>query len=115
MPTVVASRPNPAVQFESPECQRLAAMIGKMGFGLIEDLLVVRGQPQFTPKPRCTRVFNLTAEGTQDAKRSGREYRLRTMDALFRRLDSIQEPATISILVKHGLPARLSLKEPVEA
>jgi len=115
MPTAVASRPNPAVQFESPECQRLAAMIGKMGFGLIEDLLVFRGQPQSSPKPRLTRVFNLTAEDTHDAKQSGREYRLRTMDALFRLLDSIQGPAIVSILVKHGLPARLSVKEPVEA
>ena len=115
MPTAAASRPSTAVQFASLERQRLAAMIEEMGFGLIEDLLVVRGQPQFTPKPRCTRVFNLTAEDTHDAKRSGREYRLRTMDALFRLLDSIQGPAIVSILVKHGLPARLSVKEPVEA
>ena len=93
----------------------MAAMIEELGFGLIEDLLVVRGQPQSSPKPRLTRVFNLDADDAPDARRSGREYRLRTMDALFRCLDTIQERTIVSILVKHGLPARLSVKEPVEA
>ena len=115
MPTAAASRPSTAVQSRSPERQRLAAMIEEMGFGTIDDLLVVRGQPQFTPKPQCTRVFNLTADDAQPTKRSGREYRLRTMDALFRCLDTIQERTIVSIVVKHGLPARLSVKEPVEA
>ena len=115
MPTAAASRPSTAVQSQSPECQRLAAMIGKMGFGLIEDLLVFRGQPQSSPKPRLTRVINFDADDAPDAKRSSREYRLRTMDALFRCLDTIQERTMVSIRVGHGLPVRLSIKEPVEA
>jgi len=113
MPTAAASRPSTAVQ--SPERQRLAAMIEELGFGLIDDLLVIKGEPQSSPKPRLTRVFNFTAEDARPTKRSGREYRLRTMAALFRCLDTIRERTIVSILVKHGLPARLSVKEPAEA
>jgi len=115
MPTAVDSRPNPAAQSESPERQQLARMVEELGFGRIDGLLVVKGQPRFSPRPRCTRVFNLTAEETHAAKRAGREYRLRTMSALFRHLDSIQEPTIVSIVVQHGLPVRLTVHDPEEA
>jgi len=115
MPTAVASRPSTAVKSQSPERQRLAAMIEKLGFGLIEDLLVIAGQPQFDPRPKRTRVVNFDADDASGAKRSGREYRLRTMAALFRCLDTVRERTFVSIVVKHGLPARLSIREPVEA
>ena len=115
MPTATKSRPSTAVPSPSPERQRLAAMIEKLGFGLIEDLLVIDGQPQFDPKPHRTRVFNFDADDASSAKRSGREYRLRTMAALFRCLDTIRERTFVTIVVKYGLPARLSIKEPVEA
>ena len=115
MPTAVDSRPNPAAQSESPERQQLARMIEELEFGRIDGLLVIQGQPRFSPRPRCTRVFNLTAGDTYDARRSGREYRLRTMRALFRRLDSIRGAAVVSILVQHGLPVRLTVHEPDEA
>jgi len=114
MPTAVASRPRTAVSSQSPERQRLANMIEKLGFGLIEDLLVIDGQPQFDPEPKRTRVFNLDADGAPNAKRSGREYRLRTMAALFRCLDTIRGRTIVCIVLKHGLPVRLSVKEPVE-
>ncbi len=114
MSSAVASRPRTAVPSQSPERQRLETIIEKLGFGLIEDLLVIDGQPQFDPEPKRTRVFNLDADGAPNAKRSGREYRLRTMDALFRCLDTIRGRAFVSIVVKHGVPVRLSVKEPVE-
>ena len=111
MPTAVASRPSTAGQSQSPERQRLAAMIEELGFGLIDDLLVIKGEPQSGPKPRRRRVFNLTADDARPAKRSGREYRVRTMGALFRRLDSIRDAAYVSILVQDALPIRLTVTE----
>ncbi len=114
MPAAVATRPRTAEKAQSPERQRLEAMIEKMEFGLIDDLLVVDGRPQFDPRPKCTRVFNLDADDARGPKRSGREYRLRTMDALFRCLDTIRGRTFVSIVVKHGVPVRLSVKEPVE-
>jgi hypothetical protein len=89
-------------------------MIKEMGFGLI-DLLVIDGEPQFSPKPRCRRVFNLIADDARRAKRSGREYRVRTMDALFCRLDSIRGTAHASILVQDALPIRLTVTDPDES
>ena len=109
MSTTVAAVPCP-----SPERERLAGMIESLGFGLIENLLIVAGQPRIAPKLQLTRVVNFDADDAPDRKRSGREYRVRTMAALFRCLDTIKEPTAVTIVVKHGVPVRLSVKEPVE-
>jgi len=99
----------------SPGRQRLAAMMQELEFGYIDGLRVVTGEPQFSPRPRRRRVVSLTAESAREAKRSSREYQLRTLQALFRRLDSIVGEATVSIVVQHGLPVRLTIDETDEA
>ncbi len=99
----------------SPARQRLATMIQELEFGHIDGLHVARGEPLFSPRPRRKRVFNLTADDAHTSRLPGRDYRLRTLRALFRRLDAIQEPAIVSILVQDGLPVRLTICDPDEA
>jgi len=99
----------------SPARQRLAAMIEKLEFGCIDELHLLNGEPQFTPRPRLKRVFNLAANDGSSAKRRGREYRLRTLRALFDRLNSIRGAVVVSILVQHGVPVRLTVYDPEEA
>ena len=99
-------------QSKSLSRHQLEGMIGEMGFGLIDRLLVIQGQAQSNPKPRCRRVFKLIPDDeAQSKKRSGREYRVHTMDALSRRLGSIRGPAYASILVQDALPIRLTVTE----
>jgi hypothetical protein len=99
-----------------PQCsrarQRLIAMIEQLGFGHIDNLHVIAGEPQQQPPPRCTRVINLTAEGSAPVKSSAHGNRSRTLRALFRHLDAIQGSAIVSIVVQHGLPVRLTIHEP---
>lgn len=97
----------------SPGRQRLAAMMEELEFGCIDGLRVVSREPQFSPRPRRRRIVNLAAEALP-AKQSGRAFRLRTLNALFRRLDSITGTAVMSIVVQHSLPVRLTIEEPDE-
>jgi hypothetical protein len=111
-PDVPRRRPQPQ---PSPARQRLAAMMQALEFGCIDGLRVVNGEPQSSPRPRRKRIVNLAADGIPSAKQSGRAFRLRSLDALFRRLDSITGTAMVSIVVQHGLPVRLTIEEPDEA
>jgi len=99
-----------------PQCsrarQRLIAMIEQLGFGHIDGLHVVAGEPQQQPPPRCTRVINLTAEGSAPMKSSPHGDRSRMLRALFRHLETVREAAIVSIVVQHGLPVRLTIHEP---
>ncbi len=115
MPSAVVSRPRTIEKAQSPERQRLAGMIEKLEFGLIERLLVINGQPQFTPAPERTRVVNFDVDDAPNGRQSRREYRLRTMGTLFRCLDTIRGRTFVTIVVRYGLPVRLSIKEQVEA
>ena len=99
----------------SPARQRLATMIHELGFGYLDGLRVVDGEPKFSPRPRRRRVVNLTADDTPASSRSSHDYRLRTMQTLFRRMDSIAGAAIVSIVVQHGLPVRLTIEETDEA
>ena len=102
-------------QSKSLDRRQLEGMIEEMGFGLIDRLLVIQGEAQSSPKPRCRRVFKLIPDEPRPKERSGREYRVRTMDALFRRLGSIRGPAYTSILVQDALPIRLTVTDPDES
>ena len=103
-------------QSKSLSRHQLEGMIEEMGFGLIDRLLIIQGQAQSSPKPRCRRVFKLVPDDEEKSKkRSAREYRVQTMDALFRRLSSIRGPAYASILVQDALPIRLTVTEPDES
>ena len=103
-------------QSKSLSRRQLEGMIEEMGFGLIDRFLIIQGQVQANPKPRCRRVFKLVPDDEEKSKkRSGREYRVHTMDALSRRLGSIRGPAYASILVQDALPIRLTVTEPDES
>jgi hypothetical protein len=99
-------------QSKSLSRHQLEGMIEEMGFGLIDRFLIIQGQVQANPKPRCRRVFKLVPDDEKESKkRSAREYRVQTMDALFRRLGSIRGPADGSIVVQDALPIRLTVTE----
>jgi hypothetical protein len=91
---------------------QLEGMIEQMGFGLIDRLLIIQGQAQSSPKPRCRRVFKLVPDAEQHStRRSARAYRVQTMETLFRRLESVRGHACASILVQEALPIRLTITE----
>ncbi|MGD9791183.1 MAG: hypothetical protein AB7Q00_09085 [Phycisphaerales bacterium] len=91
--------------------RRLIALMQRIGFGRIESLRVLDGQPAFDPPPLVIREVKLGAERTCQGHDSPAGFTVkRAVVDLLAEL-TVVGSATIAIEVRHGLPARLIVEE----
>lgn len=95
--------------------RRLVDLMQRIGFGRIEHLHVVEGEPAFEPAPKVIREVKFDRDpGHAPGDRYADFALKRTVVELFaelRRLDG----AAVTIEVRHGLPFRLFVQEVVRA
>lgn len=84
----------------------------RIGFGRIEQLRVVAGEPTFTPMPTVVREVKFGGAPGGDAAARPVEFALKQdVVDLLAELRALGDGATVSIEVRHGLPHRLLVQE----
>jgi len=86
--------------------------MSKLGYGRIEELHVLRGEPDFDPPPRVYRDIRLGGESRPryEPKSSSHELKSVVRD-LFLELDQIDDGLVEWIEVRDGLPARIRIRD----
>ena len=91
--------------------RRLIALMQRIGFGRIDSLRVVGGQPVFDPPPRVIREVKLGAERCSPEHDASADFTVKRafVDLLaeFAAIDT----ANVAIEIRHGLPVRLIVEE----
>lgn len=102
----------PTKQALSSGARRLVELMQRIGFGRIEHLHMVGGEPTFTPMPRVVREVKLGGAPGGDAAARPAEFSLKqAVVELLAELKTTGEGSTVSIEVRHGLPHRLLVQE----
>jgi hypothetical protein len=91
--------------------RRLIALMQRIGFGRIESLRVLDGQPAFDPPPRVIREVKLGAERTGHGHDSPAEFTVKRAVVDLLAEMTVVGSATVTIEVRHGLPVRLIVEE----
>jgi hypothetical protein len=99
----------------SPARKRLLQTMQELNFGRIENITVCAGEPMFTPALRVIRDIKIGGENGPRPEASRTDFALKAQFAeLFEHLSQIGDGSVSAIEVKHGLPFRLVIEEPVE-
>lgn len=102
----------PTKQALSSGTRRLVELMQRIGFGRIEHLHIVGGEPDFTAMPTVVREVKIGGAPGGDAAARPAEFALKqAVVDLLAELKSTGEGATVSIEVRHGLPHRLLVLE----
>jgi hypothetical protein len=92
----------------SPARQQLLEIIQSLGFGVIEELTIINGEPCFVPAPKILRDIKIgAAEIAPKADGADRDFALKSrLVELFGHLDRL-DAVKVTIEVKHSSPFRL--------
>lgn len=94
----------------SPARRRLLDLMRDIGFGRIDGLLLLGGEPVFRPAPRIVREVKFGGESTCNPTRDGDfALKVQVID-LFDQLDEIRDGRIERLEVKHGLPFRMNIE-----
>jgi len=94
--------------------QRLLEICQEIGFGRIESLLIVGGEPVFDPPPRVLRDITFGKENGPRPERETGDFLLKTHAVeFFACLDEIGDGVIELLTVKHGLPFQMNVPVPV--
>ncbi|HEY7159468.1 MAG TPA: hypothetical protein VH575_36315 [Gemmataceae bacterium] len=94
--------------------RRLLELMQRLNFGRIEELTLVAGEPVFTPPPRVVREIKFGGENGPRPELAATDFSLKAQIIdLFQTFDTLQD-GTIAVLeIKHGLPFRMMVADPV--
>ena len=94
--------------------QRLLEIMQQLHFGKIENLVVLHGDPVFSPPPTITQEIKL---GPESAPRSGPnqiDFALKShVIDLFNHMERLRDGSLVTIECRHGLPTRLIVERSV--
>jgi hypothetical protein len=87
--------------------RRTLSIIENLGFGRIERLSILDGEPCYDPPPRIVQVLKLAADQGR-APRNSPDTIEKTFQELFTALSRLRV-GVVDIEVRHGLPFRMTL------
>jgi len=91
--------------------RRLIALMQRIGFGRIDSLRVVGGQPVFDPPPRVIREVKLGAVRSSLEHDASADFTVkRAFVDLLAEFVAV-DTANVAIEIRHGLPVRLIVEE----
>jgi hypothetical protein len=94
--------------------RRLLEMMQQLNFGRIENLVVRAGEPTFEPPPKIVQEIKIGGENGPRPELARDNFALKNqIGELFEHLDRIGHGIVALIEVKHGLPFRLVVEQPV--
>lgn len=91
--------------------RRLVALIRRTGFGRIDSLRVVGGQPVFDPPPRVVREVKLGAERSSLEHDCSADFTVKRAFVDLLAEFAAVDTANVAIEIRHGLPVRLIVEE----
>jgi hypothetical protein len=93
---------------------RLVEKMQKLGFGRIEGLVAMHGQPVFDPAPRVLREIKLGhVDGPRPELGLADFILKREVIDLFQEFRCLNDGSIVSIEVKYGLPFKMEVEHPV--
>lgn len=97
-----------------PPSRRLLQLMQEVNFGRIEDLAVRNGQPVLDPGPRIVREVKFGGENGPRAQRGAEDFTLKAhVVELFEYLNRMGNGTIEALEIKHGLPFRMIVEDPV--
>jgi hypothetical protein len=91
----------------SPARQTLLEIIDSLGFGVIENLAIVRGDPYFDPLPKILQDIKIGTDAAPQTERSNDDFVLKSkIVELFQHLDQLDR-VRVTIEIKHSQPFRI--------
>ena len=100
----------------TPNRKRLLELMQRLGFGSIEELYVLDGDPVMDPPPRIVRDIKLGGENGPRPELEVDDFALKKkVIEFFKELDELQNGTVDRIEIRHGLPFRMSIKQLVPA
>lgn len=94
----------------SPARRRLLDLMRSVGFGRIEELVILGGEPVFRPAPRIVREVKFGGESPSRPAGDG-DFTLKAQVIdLFDQLDHIRDGRIERLEIKHGLPFRMNIE-----
>ncbi len=97
----------------SRQRQRLVNLMREVGFGTIEGLIVLAGEPVLRPAPRIIREVKLGGESACPSMNAD-DFALKAqVIALFAQFDEMGDGRIERLEVKHGLPFRMVIESGV--
>lgn len=98
----------------SPARRRLLEMMQRLNFGRIEELEIRGGEPVFSPAPRVIQDIKLGGENGPRPELESADFVLRSqVIEFFAHLGKLGDGCVELIEVKHGLPFKLLVEQPV--
>ena len=91
--------------------RRLIALMQRIGFGRIDSLRVVGGQPVFDPPPRVVREVKLGAERSSLEHDCSADFTVKRAFVDLLAEFAAVDTANVAIEIRHGLPVRLIVEE----
>ena len=93
--------------------RRTVEIIERLGFGVIERLLIRSGLPCYEPGPRIIQTIKLGSEPEPQPDRGHVDFMLNEkFERLFNDLSRLGD-ATVDIEIRHGLPFKLTIEQPI--
>jgi hypothetical protein len=106
--------PSPTKAALSPARKRLVETMQDLNFGTIEGLVVRDGEPVFNTSTRIVRDIKLCGENGPRPEASHPDFVLKEQVVeLFQHLKMLGNGCIESLEIKHGLPFRLTIEQPV--
>jgi len=97
----------------SPTRQRLLEICQELGFGRIENLRIIGGEPALEPPPRILRDVVFGKHNGPRSEREADDFILKTHAVeFFACLDEMRDGLIEVLTVKHGLPFHMSVPVP---
>jgi len=96
-----------------PAGARLVELMQGINFGRIEDLSVTDGVPVLCPPPRVIREVKFGAENGPRPEAAIEDFLLKSQVVeFFDQLSRLGDGVVESVEVRHGLPFRMTVREP---
>jgi hypothetical protein len=93
---------------------RLVEIIEQLRFGRIENLIVRGGEPTFDPPPRISRDIKFGPDYVPQLKPTSGDFILKShFNELFDELEQIGNGSVELLEIRHGLPFRVVINQPV--
>ena len=96
--------------------RRLLRLMQDINFGAIEELEIRGGEPMFNPPPRVVREIKFGGENGPRPEAGSPDFALKSSVAeLMHSLTQIGDGTIERLEVKHGVPFRMKVEEPMRA
>lgn len=96
--------------------RRLLRLMQDINFGAIEELEIRGGEPMFSPPPRVVREIKFGGENGPRSEVALTDFAVKSsVTELLHSLTKIGDGTVERLEVKHGVPFRMKLEEPLRA